>query len=479
MKKRSFALIFLATTCHAKLDVIYKDGLAELDCVRPAHALVGDVSISCAIDGVHLVSQDSAHGKQEALMNQKGDVISAWYEDISFVGDGLIKAKKHHQYTLLTTTGKVLTPTAYDDMGLLSDNRIAVKMGENWGYIDKTGTVVIPPKYGLAFGFEDGLAMVYNHGSLSDDTLLVGLVNLEGKEVFPLSYRSLHVMGDKVVFGTKSRLDGVADRHGRTLIEPKYANIGGFSHGHAIMSLLPNDLYGYINDKGQEVISPQYFKAKEPHQLDGKLVFVVAKKAHNQSMWGVVDKNNRTLIDFNYSNLKPTQNVIIATNQDYHTLLLDSQGKALTPVYDDIVGFTEGVGEYVKNHKTGLIGIDGKTLTEAIYDGIRPEFDSTNKSLIGFLVTQNHKQGLISPQGQIWLEAVYDDIMNFQNGVFYLKQQGRYGIATLQGKILVAPTYEDIRPLSGGHTKAKQDGQWYLLDPTGICLGKSRAPTHP
>ncbi|MDO4896865.1 MAG: WG repeat-containing protein [Moraxella sp.] len=473
--------ILLMMVAHAhELSVINKDGLVELDCIRPTlKNNLSDVKVYCLNDDdIAIIEQENKQG----LMDKNGRLISAIiYDDIFFLGDGVAKVKQDDKFGLLDIkTGKELTPIYFDDMALLHQNRIAVKSNKNWGYIDKKGRLVIALKYGSAFGFENGLAKVHNHGSLLDDTLKVGLVDLSGKEIFTPTYQSIHVMDDKVLFNTSSNLDGVADLNGNIIIEPEYVNISGFHDGYARFSMLNHELYGYLDETGQEVIEPQYQYAQHPHLLGDKMIFVVGKNINNNIHWGAVDKHNNTIIDFNYRKLSPQfgENIIIATNHQGKKLLLNYYGEPITTdVYDNIIGFSHGVSEYINNGKIGLINAQGIEITPTIYDGIKHEYNHDNKIFYGYGVRQGNKNGFLNPEGKQVLPIIYDEISNFHNGNLYLKQGNHYGIANiLTGSIIVSPSYDDFRPLANGYTKAKQHNTWYLISPQGKNLGKTSAP---
>jgi hypothetical protein len=70
-------------------------------------------------------------------------------------------------WTFIGRSGTPITSYAFDEVGHFADDRGAVRIHDKWGYIDGRGNFVISPRYGLAWGFSEGTAVVYLPGDPS------------------------------------------------------------------------------------------------------------------------------------------------------------------------------------------------------------------------------------------------------------------------------------------------------------------------
>ncbi len=483
MKKYIYITALLSTLCgitsaHTHdFQVIKKHGLVELDCSAKVKSPYENAKTSCLFDDANtaIIYQENKKG----LINQEGVLLTPIeYDDILLHHEVSIVQIGDKYGLIHTKTGKQITPVHFEDVGFLKENLINVKINGNWGYVDTTGKTVIAFKYGNAYHFENGLAIVSNHGYVKDDTYRLGLIDKQGREIFPTIYRGITVLEDKIYLADESGLQGVSNLQGDPLFKPKYPVLGAFSHGYAPFALFYHDFYGYLNEQGEEAIAPQYLKAKYPHKIGGKLLFMVAKETDKGVYWGAVDEHNHTVIDFIYKELQGQfdENLIIATNQDYDYIVIDHQGTPLTTkTYDSLSDFYHGVSQYLQKDKYGLLSRTGDEITPAIYNSISREYNHDNTTYYGMLVNQEDKFGFLNPQGQEVLPAVYDEVV-VHAPLIYVKKDGLYGVADLIGNIITPPIYEEIYKLRDGYSKVKDQHQWYLLDSQGKILGKTSAP---
>lgn len=472
----TMALLCLPANANT-FSVVQKDGFVELDCHRPT-PVQENAHTSCVIHNRAIVSQDG----KEGLIYPDGTPLTAIvYDDIDTLSPHITQVKQGDKYGLISlTTGFEITPIIYDEMGLFAKNRLPVRLGDNWGYLDEMGKQIIAPRYGNAYRFENnGLAIVTNHGYAKDDTYRMGVIDVDGNEILAPIYRTIFVADNHIIFQNEQGHEGIADLKGNVIVSPQYTNIGGFFDGFAVFSLLNfNDMVGYLDTDGNEVIEPQYTGFKHHGRMAGKTVFTAAKHTRNAKRWGVIDAQNRTLVDFKYLDLEPyfDESLFIATDDTHKKTLLNLNGKPISGKYDNIGGFAHGVSTYQKGHKYGLLSPHGKEITPAIYDDIKSEYSHDNAKLYGYQVKVEGKIGFLNTKNKLVLAMIYDDIMNFGNGVLYLKQGKQYGVAKTDGKLITPVIYDDFRPLANGYSKAKIDETWYLISPQGERLGVTSNP---
>ncbi len=145
-----------------------------------------------------------------------------------------------------------------------------------WGYIDRTGKFVIPPRYDVANGFSEGLAVVHNSGK-------VGFIDATGKVVIPLKYRS--------AWGFSEGLAAVR----LSVEEARAAGLPGAESGWTP--------WAYIDHSGK-FVSPERFSEAQPFH-DG-LAYVSQRYVTAEAFRGFIDRTGAHVLDMRKpSEMKP------------------------------------------------------------------------------------------------------------------------------------------------------------------------------
>jgi hypothetical protein len=224
--------------------------------------------------------------------------------------EGLGGIYKYGKFGFIDTTGKIIVAPVYDEALPFSQGLAAVRLGEKWGYIDKTGKEIIPLRFRNASSFtKEGLAMAGSEPATSDGTLsdtqmeyesdnniYYGYIDKTGKWIIKPQFTHAENFSEGLAaasldYGNR----GYIDKTGKFVIPPKYDNAGPFTHGYALVKIrmyqpvyidktgkinkslsaehgifdksVPlavdydsSSLYGYVNEKREEVI-PHIYRA--------------------------------------------------------------------------------------------------------------------------------------------------------------------------------------------------------------------------
>lgn len=126
-----------------------------------------------------------------------------------------------------------------------------------WGYVDKYGKIAIEPQYVFAtpFGLVENRAFV---AKIVDGKTLWGLIDTNGNEVIPCTYRELSThSGTAVNYMLEHGGDyGIMDIYGNVITEPKYFGIIEYDSAHGLLAVKDeDDLCGVVKvSDGSEVI---------------------------------------------------------------------------------------------------------------------------------------------------------------------------------------------------------------------------------
>jgi hypothetical protein len=251
----------------------------------------------------------------------------------------------------------------------------------------------------------------------------------------------------------------------------RFGTVDNYREGFA--RVRKDQVFGYLNLCGEEVITSQYAKA-EPFNGGRALVkrvewyFIDAAGEESNALEGITD--GKALV----------RGVTLAKLSDGKQALIDNKfdvtKKPISQSFESIENFYQNVVFKVRNGKKfGLLGVDGKIKLEVNYDNIEPtkvpgvykimlgtmvglidtswtiKIQPTNSAISEFnkygLATANSDKGVILIQKNTFKTTKsYKSISEFNEfGVAtYLDESGKYGLIDSEMKIVLEPKYASI-----------------------------------
>ncbi|MFV0605102.1 MAG: WG repeat-containing protein [Niabella sp.] len=237
----------------------------------------------------------------------------------------------------------------------------------------------------------------------------------------------------------------------------------------------------------------------------------------NKTYYGIVDINDKVLLDFKYMRIMPVgENLISVSTDEKNYWLMTYDGKKVFPEsYSSIKTFENGYVQVYKDYKFGLIDTKGKIILPFEYSYLSSYNDGViayrkdnlsgvmdlNKNIIiepkdysiikefnnGLAITSakdtkgNIKWGIIDKKGN-WKVAPQFDGINLANG-FYKTELKKfnggekvsggwkkinylysYGYIDIKNNLELTPQYESLWVLSNGNAFVKKDKKHYLID---------------
>lgn len=172
-------------------------------------------------------------------------------------------------------TGEIMIPLEYMELGNYSEGLVfAENMNEKYGYLDSVGNVIIPFIYEDASDFSEGLAAVFKKSGYANTIIGIqpthecGYIDKEGKEVIPFKFKSTfsanmcEFHNSRAVQGTSSdnihaTVFGYIDKKGEWVVTPKYRDAKEFKDGFAEVSY-DGENAGLIDTEGKEILPFKY-----------------------------------------------------------------------------------------------------------------------------------------------------------------------------------------------------------------------------
>lgn len=182
--------------------------------------------------------------------------------------------------------------------------------------------------------------------------------------------------------------------------------------------------------------------------------------------YGVIDAKGNKIIEAKYENVKipnPQKDVFICYENN-NTKVINEKGEEKYTEYENIeplrlknilsdLMYEKSTLRYSQNGKYGIIDINGKKITNAIYD----EIDTLKTKEGELLVKKDDKYGVINIKGSILVKPQYDKIEAdkfYEEEIGYKKsgyivskttEEGyRYGYVNLEGKEIIEVKYNDL-----------------------------------
>lgn len=232
-----------------------------------------------------------------------------------------------------------------------------------------------------------------------------------------------------------------------------------------------------------------YFINKSKYDFDIVKVTQIDYNTINQNdRYGVINRNGDIIVEPIYDIIQipnPSKDVFVcmyeySTEQrEYKVKVLNAKGEELYQGYDNIqaiptettydgILFEKTVLKYKKSGKYGLLSIDGKEITEPIYDQISSILYKEGM----LLVKQDDKCGVINIKGQILIPVEYESITadNYYSNETFYKTTGfivskksdvgyRYGYINYKGEVIAKTEYTEIERV----TELQDDENVYLV----------------
>lgn len=290
---------------------------------------------------------------------------------------------------------------------------------------------------------------------------------------------------------------------GKLLKELPYDQVGNIKDGLATVKV--GSLFGFINIKGEEVVSPiahnviefseglaavQATNASTPYFINTKgeklssiagYVFYgpfsegLAKAFINVADWlsyypdyrlGYVNKMGKQQFVTNFNDGGNFENgyAAVARYAPGDTLigLVDTSGKIILPAKYKTVGVMGKDDLIAIQEKSGLWGYADRSGAVVI----TPQYEDASDFLDGVaIVRKAGKMGLIDRQNKIVVDFIYNNARSMNNtGFIPVKKGDLWGAIDAKGKVVADFKYDQLSNMQDGVAWARYQEKWGLLD---------------
>jgi len=230
--------------------------------------------------------------------------------------------------------------------------------------------------------------------------------------------------------------------------------------------------WGYVNDKGEFVIRPQYLMAY-PYQANGLAVVATADGS------GIIDGHGHYVVAPQYENIgafAEGRAVVLAAEG---AMVINEQGKVITKQpYSFISAYVNGRAIFQRQAAEGFLYGYLDQQGEKV---IPAQFQYANAFAAGKAVVKlaENRFALIDLNGEILQQYNYHDVGPLGEGLLAFRQdpQGRYGYIDIQGNVVIAPRFLSAAVFADGRAIVNvaadyAQNQYGLIDKQGNYIIK-------
>ena len=223
------------------------------------------------------------------------------YEDVGSFEDGLFRIRQNGKFGYINEKDEIVIQPSYADANYFSEGLASVKADGKIGAINKDGEIVITPRFDSFFVFSEGTAVI-TEGDRSY------YIDQQGNKLFGTDYAKANKFSEGLATcldAMEKDADGnfpfrVVRANGETVYTLKCQNMGTYRDG--LVWYLEGWLLGFLDDKGQQVIAPAYNSINMATDGNAGSGCFAAEK---EGKWGIIDRNNNTIIPFEFDKAYP------------------------------------------------------------------------------------------------------------------------------------------------------------------------------
>ena len=242
-------------------------------------------------------------------------------------------------------------------------------------------------------------------------------------------------------------------------------------------SLKENEKFGVIDNQGNIIIEPQYDDVKIPNPE--KNVFIcyegqTTKVMNDKKEQIYTEYNNITpLVLKNVSTDLRYEKSVLKYEEDGKYGLISLEGKKITnPIYEEIDTLQYKEGEFVikKDNKYGIMNMNGYVIINPEYDNIKADAyysPDTGYKNDGYIVSnttdEGYRYGYIDNEGNKILDTNYNDLyrINYEGETYLIcAENGKYGLFN-KDKNIIPNEYQAITYIEGDNLCLVQKGKKY------------------
>ncbi|HEX3075323.1 MAG TPA: WG repeat-containing protein, partial [Lachnospiraceae bacterium] len=242
---------------YAKVRIFDKVGIISKSGREVVSIDYDDVSMD---EGFFITQLDEKYG----CTNGKGEIILPPKYDFIYVDQGTINYSINDKCKIIDANGNAIE-TKYSSISKVPNSNFSIAViNDKYGIVDLADKVIVPFEYDWIYSWDYGSK---NNATSQVDTYTTdirfsvklgekyGVIDENGTFIIPCEYEDIQLFSNGMITLTQNGKCSLADKNGRIVSNDKYdyiTQVGDF------FSFEKDNRYGFLNRKGEEVISQTY-----------------------------------------------------------------------------------------------------------------------------------------------------------------------------------------------------------------------------
>lgn len=403
--------------------------------------------------------------KKIGIADLKGNlVMDTVFNTIEFIRDNYVRVSRDNKIGLYDPNMQQCIPLEYDFLGFISEEGlIAAKKDNKWGFLNTAGEVLLPFEYEeCSMGFQEGRSWLKQDGQLSIIDAGFNVVQVLSYDYAGYFHNDYAIVGRAGKASYESMLYGYVDVRGDEIISPQYHTATPFNkYGLTIVGWREQGITErfVVNSKGEVLTTGQSYYG---------LQFFGDELIYNQGgakFTFLSPESGAKINGFAYSALFPLKysdrNDLATVSDDQKKGLIDySLAELIPPVLDDI-------GVYVRDRlhikRDGLWGF----ADEHFRVRIPFVYDEVGSFRYGLAVVEKGgAKGAIRKDGRLVIPLAYANItIDYVSDRIYAQREGGYDIYDQEGRLLLETDFSYLGGYWGSnHIVFRKDDKSGALD---------------
>lgn len=204
---------------------------------------------------------------------------------------------------------------------------------------------------------------------------------------------------------------------------------------------------------------PQYpFKSGAENEL--RMEEVDFLRIRIADKWGFLSEDNAYFISPKYDFVEPfSEGLAVVTINSKVGFISKTGEQKIEAKFDDAYSFQNGYAVVELDEKFGLINRSGEFVVPANYEGLGNIIEG-----LSFFESNNEGYGYFDRKGLVRLKPEYTDAGNFDNGIAMVSKNDNYGVIDEFGTTFIPFMYQEINKLDSNHFGVKSQDYWGVLN---------------
>lgn len=388
------------------------------------------------------------------------------YEDIFYMGNGLIRVSKNNKAGVIDIENKIILPIKYDY--IQNQNGILfVQTNNTIDLFDSKGKPFTNFKAADIDYFKNKRSIVTlpNKNTLIiDDKGNIVLNSIKGHQ-----FEDVFETDSYLIKNTITKKKGVINSSGQYEIECKYDEISP----SASIYVVQNNKKSGIIDQKDAVLKPLIYDHIFSLFYRDSIHFKNQYLAHKGDLKGIINPYiEKEIIPVSYKNIEQLSKYYITANSNNKNGMFSSNGAIIIPEDYEFYNVSPNKIFAVKNAKEYLLSIGNNSYTEteiSVGEFVKDKFSFGGFSKSNYQIfKKDNKLGVISNENKIVIPSEFDSITEiYSTGEFIVQKNKKYGIVNANNQVLLElkyDTFQIIKEVVKFGIKNQKTAKFYPVD---------------